>query len=498
MTSPLDSAVARLPQTVVAYDIESSGTSTHYDQIFQLSALRTDRSFADPRDPACELDLRARRQPWVVPSPKALLVTRMSPKAISEGLSHHEFIAQVEHFFRASGSIYLTFNGLRFDEEMLRHALYRAVRPPYLTQRPGSTRADLLVMARAMAIIDPSALNVPVDAAGRATFRLGALARANGVDFPADTAHDALADVRATLALARCVKERASSLFDQALALADKHYAASVLRPGNLIFQPLFVRGAPSARALGVIAPAEDDSNAIHCVDLADQPAEYLGRSLDDLRVWIARSPSPIVTLRANAQPMVFVADGSAIASRLHDLVRASGNGWDLTLELLQERAAKIAEGDFVDRIYSVLADQKAGQKMPSHVDAQLYAGGFPSEVDIINHRRVVRHAFPHDRPELAGQLRDPRLRELALRICYEEDPAALDPATRARIESWRRDRLLGPVGSPWRTIAEARAEMDILTVCPEPGEEPLLREIAAWLDEIEADVHATASESLL
>jgi len=491
MNASLDSALARLPRSVVAYDIESSGLSPEYDQIFQIAAIRTDRSFADPRNSKNELELRARRQPWVVPSPAAMLVTRQTPQSLDTGLLHHEIIALAEDFFRAQSAIYLSFNGLRFDEHILRHALFRSVRPPYLTQSRGSTRADLLVMARTIAAIEPSALTIPTNDVGRPTFRLGPLCRANGVDFPDDTAHDAVADVRATLGFARRLRELAPAAFDETLALSDKSYAQSVLHPGQAIYSVGAIGGHTHVRARGVLAHAEDDPNAMICVDLAADPLEYLDLRGDRLQSWIDQRPAGVSVLRVNAQPMVFPVSTGNLADRLQVLLTSTGNA-ALPSALLSERATLIAaRKDFVEAVHEVLATKRANREIPREPDAQLYSEGLPPDVDILNHARVIRRAFPNDRPLLASELRDPRLREFALRICYEEGPTALDPPTQLRQDRWKHERLLGPSDAPWRTIASARSEIEDLSATIDPADAQRLREIAAWLDELEAEAMA-------
>ena len=55
---------------------------------------------------------------------------------------------------------------------------------------------------------------------GKPSFKLEHLARANGLVHEA--AHDALSDVRATIALARLIRQRQGKLFDFALALHKK------------------------------------------------------------------------------------------------------------------------------------------------------------------------------------------------------------------------------------------------------------------------------------
>ena len=493
MITSLLATLVRLPTSIVVYDIETSGLSPEYDQIFQIAALRSDHSFSEPSSKKSILELRARRQPWIVPSPAAMLVTRMDPITLSSGLFHHEMIAAAEDYLRARPAIYLTYNGLKFDERFLRNALFRSLCRPYLTQSKGSTRADLMVMAQAISVLDPQAVIVPKTESGRPTFRLGALCRVNNIDFPDEIAHDALADVRATLALARHLKNSSPRLFDQTLALSDKEHAASVLRPGNALYRLAVFGGRPSVRAYAVIDHTEDDSNGRLCVDLSDDPSNYLALGVDNLSKWMAKRPSPLATLRSNAHEMVFPIR-SDISSQLHSHIRCKAKG-QITppIELLQERADKIARNAaFVDRLHTVIAEQQAALTPRPHVDSQLYSGGFAPDSDFHHARSILADAHVNIHPSSLEPLRDPRLREFASRILYEAAAGGLDEPTHRRLETWKCERLLGPADAPWRTIAAAREELGKLRQAVKETDQSRLLEIDEWLSALEADARRT------
>ena len=480
-------ALARLPTTVVAYDLETSGLSD-FDQVLQVAALRTDRTFALPQNPERQFEMRARRQPWIVPSPAAMLVTRTSPEMLADGATHHFVIEEMETFFIArTPSLYLGYNSMRFDEQMLRQCLFRSLLRPYLTQSYRSTRADLMIMAQAIAAIDPSAIDVPLSDSGAPTFRLGPMCRANGIDFSEAAAHDALADVRATLRLAQKLLSNAPDLFDRTLALADKRYAQGILRSGQSVFRLKTIAGAPSVRGFGVLDATKDDANGRICVDLTVDPGDYLNLDLDGLRIWTSSQPSPLAVLRTNAQPMVFSTSDPSLAPRLRELVAAGGVA-PPDADLLQERAARIsADEGFIDRIHTLLAGRRAVSKPLPHPDQQLYSGGFAEDCDY-QYASRLRKLFPWERAPLTRFYRDPRLKAFAERIACEEDERNLAPDTRARMRVWHRERLLGPRDAPWRTIAAARAELDELWKTVAAADHERLNAIRDWLDALEAD----------
>ena len=75
----------------VFYDTETTGTTIAHDQIVQFAAIRTD-AYLNPIE---RFEVRARLMPHVVPSPSALLVTRITPATLADPTlpSHAEMAA---------------------------------------------------------------------------------------------------------------------------------------------------------------------------------------------------------------------------------------------------------------------------------------------------------------------------------------------------------------------------------------------------------------------
>ena len=136
------------------------------------------------------------------------MVTRMAPSMLEESdLSHYEMMRLIAaKLLEWSPAVFVGYNSLRFDERLLRQAFYQILLPIYATNTNGNYRADIMVMAQAVAAYAPNAITVPQGARDRQVFQLGALARANGISLPEGKAHDALNDTTATLELARVVR----------------------------------------------------------------------------------------------------------------------------------------------------------------------------------------------------------------------------------------------------------------------------------------------------
>ena len=76
----------------------------------------------------------------------------------------------------------------------------------------------------------------------------------------------------------------------------------------------------------------------------------------------------------------------------------------------------------------------------------------------------MFRNASPTTRARLVSQIRDPRLREFARRIVWEHAQAEnIELVDLADYLLFKRNRLLGCIGSNWRTVSAARKELDEL-----------------------------------
>jgi exonuclease I len=351
-----------LSPSFVFYDTETSGLSKAFDQILQFAAVRTDADLNIIDDATDSVTLRARRLPWIVPSPAAMIVTRLAPRDLEiQPLSSYKLLAEVSRRFEAwSPAIFIGHNTIRFDEEMLRHGLFAALQDPYTTQLNGNLRADTLVMLHAVHLLAPGCITIPTVAAGRASadasadlaaasqrrpgFRLGDIARANGISFDEADAHDALADVKATIEVAKLIRSKAPDIFSMMLANASKAHVldqlnnpwqqqiptgmtraqeaatagglnpAELLAPEDLsdepeLIEPLLLGNVFGANAkltpVLFIGLLPDNKNAAIVVDLTVDPDEWLECDAEALGAWMEQNPRAFQKVRINAFPIL-------------------------------------------------------------------------------------------------------------------------------------------------------------------------------------------------
>ena len=120
------------------------------------------------------------------------------------------------------------YNSIRFDDVITRHLLYRNLRDAYEREyRNGNSRWDLIDLARMCYALRPDGIEWPMHEPGKPSFRLEDLSSANGIAH--EGAHDALADVHATIGLARLLKNAQPKLFDWALQMRDYTHVSRLL-----------------------------------------------------------------------------------------------------------------------------------------------------------------------------------------------------------------------------------------------------------------------------
>lgn len=448
------------------YDTETTGLSWAFDQILQFAAIVTDEKF----EVLEELDLRCRLQRHVLPSPGAMAVTGIGPKAIQTApMSFYELAGAIHRFIeRWTPAVITGFNSVSFDEAMLRGMFYQTLHPIYLTNTSGNCRMDILRLAHAVAEHRPDAISVPVNAKGKPSFKLGALIEANGLRL--DNAHDALADTRATVALAKFLKAGAPEVWDGLFACRSRHTVDALLAKNELVLCTDRAFAKPTILA-GEVVRHPDNPATLAMFDLSYEPASYLDIDLDRASSLLKSSPRPLRVIRSNTLPII--------------LPLTPGRDTGVALQAARERLAQIkAHPTFSKVIAKALTGQYQDAEPPVYVEQRLY-DGFPSPADAKRMEQFHRLHWPR-RYELAQGFEDGRLRELAERLIYSEHPEALPDDRRAVLDDWRRQRFTASGTVPWLTLANAFGEVEEIRADTDPL---LLAEIEQWLAVLNAEM---------
>ncbi len=465
------------------HDYETWGADPRRDRPAQFAGVRTDLGLNETGRPLVAYCIPADD---VLPSPEACLITGITPqRARRDGSNEAEFFAAVHEELARPGTCALGYNTLRFDDEVTRHGFWRNFFDPYAREwQGGNSRWDLIDVVRLTHALRPEGIEWPVREDGETSFKLEHLTAANGIAHAG--AHDALADVRATIALARLVRARQPKLYEYAFAHRDKGSAAALLDLRN---RPVVLHVSQRYPArLGCIAPV---------MALARHPSNSNGVIVCDLRA----DPTPLLTLDAAAvRRLVYTRadeldEGEArvplkvvhlnkcpVLAPLKTLSDVAAERWAIDRELIEtHRAALIAATDMPAKLAQVCGEQHFDPS--SDPDVALYEGFIPDED---RHRcEQVRRTPPERLASLNAPFSDPRLAELFFRYRARNWPETLTRDERARWDASRRARLAD--GKAGTTLAQYRKAIAQRAIDPtlKPAQRAVLSELADWPAEI-------------
>lgn len=454
----------------VFYDTETTGVSTGFDQILQFAAIRTD----DDLKEVDRIEMRCRLHPHVVPSPGALAVTGMCiDKLLDETLPcHYEMIREIRaKLIDWSPATFIGYNSLRFDEELLRKALFRTLHTPYLTNSGGNCRADALVLVQLASEFAPECLKFPANEKGKLVFKLDQVAPLNG--FNHSNAHDALADVQATIHLAQCVRERAPAVWERFLRFATKASAQQFLEKQDAVLLTEFYFNRPYHYVVAAIGAEPSNAAAVLALDLQYDLDWLATLPFDDLVRWLGRSPKKVRRVRTNACPSI-----ADIADVSDHMLGGLGR------EEIAQRAVRLRGDEALKArlIEAAVASATAYEDSP-YIEEQIYSGGFISPSDEALMRRF--HEVPwSERPAIVEQMKDERLRYHGRLLIYEVATEHLHEDHRSGIASLIAERHLSdnPPKDTWTSLPQALADAEKMMVDAEPAKLDILTGLRAHL----------------
>jgi exodeoxyribonuclease I len=294
-------------KTFYWYDYETFGISPKTDRISQFAGIRTDENL----NIIDEHMFYCKPTNDCLPSPEACNVTGITPQLCAQkGLIEHEFIQKIQSEFSTPNTCIAGYNSIRFDDEFTRYTLYRNFLDPYAWHwQNGNTRWDILDVVRmCYALKKDSSLNWVYDDNGKPIFKLDQLSPANGIEHT--NAHDALADVRATIALAKIIKSTQPGLFDHAFKLREKKFVESKLN----LFEPMLHTSGmypadKSCTRLSVALAYHPKYNDRAIVFNLDQdPSTLLELSIDELKtlMYTKQSELPSGVNRLQIKDLIF------------------------------------------------------------------------------------------------------------------------------------------------------------------------------------------------
>ncbi len=428
-------------KTFYWYDYEAFGLKPMTDRLAQFGGVRTDMNLNIIDEP---LMMYCKPADDFLPNPTSCLITGITPQqALAEGLPEAEFIQRINDEFSQPNTCVLGYNNLRFDDEFTRHVLYRNLFDAYAREwQNGCSRWDLLDVVRMTRSLRPEGIEWPINEEGRPSVRLEDLTIANGISH--ESAHDALSDVYATIAVAKLIKEKQPKLFDFAFENRSKNKLFKLL---NLREQKpvLHISGMYPAEKgnMAVVVPVAQhpvNKNGIVVYDLSVDPKDLIALSTakiheriftpnDELPEGVERIP--LKTVHVNKCPIIapfMTLDGKAAKKYNIDLNVCRAN---LDAIKNQPGLAKKIQKVFSETVFEKRTDP----------DQMLYGGPFFNDDD----KERMRHIHTMPAAELVGYkppFNDSRLPEMLFRMRARNWPESLTSEENQRWQEFRQSRI--------------------------------------------------------
>jgi exodeoxyribonuclease-1 len=477
--------------TLYWHDYETFGTDPFRDRPVQFAGVRTDEDLNVVGEP---LNIMARPAPDNLPHPISSLITGITPQqAREQGLPEAEFIARVLAELSEPGTCGVGYNSMRFDDEVTRNTLYRNLRDPYAREwQNGNSRWDLIDVVRACHDLRPEGIVWPQrQDADRPSYKLEELTVANGIEH--GQAHDALADVYATLEMARLIKDKQPKLYEFLYQLRRKKEVLKYidLKEMTPILHTSGMYGSDhgNTRMVVPVAAHPVNKNSIIVFDLSQDPGLLLDHGVKTLteRLYTANEDLPegaerpaLKQLLINKCPIIAPTStltGEAAARLNIDIMKCRQNRQALlnARKAIQQKIGKI----FEPRPFEPVTDP----------DLMIYSGGFFDDKDKAL-MKAIHETDPAELGEQTWRFADERLPEMLFRFRARNYPETLSDDEQAQWLEHCRARLMeGEAGH--FSFADFHAELEQLRNDSEIDDQKrrVLDEVAAYGRELEAQL---------
>ena len=466
-----------MAQTFFFYDLETSGLNPRQDRIMQFAGQRTDMNLEPIGEP---YNLLVILNDDTLPSPDALMVTGITPqKTVEEGYSEAQFTRILSEEIFTPETIAVGFNNIRFDDEFIRHLLWRNFHDPYeWSWKDGRSRWDLLDVVRLTRALRPEGINWPLDAKGEPSNRLELITSANGIAH--ENAHDALADVTALIAVTKLIKQRQPQLYDYLLKMRDKKVVQQLV---NVDDKKPFVYASGRydkefAKTTVAFPLTTSRNGGVVVYDLRYDPTPFVGLSTEELSAkifasWEERQAEdfvklPVKELQYNRCPAVAPLG-----------VLEQGDGWQkisLSAETIQQHQhILLKHPDFAEKLRTIFENKPAFKKLPDP-EAQLY-DGFLNDRDRLR-VEAVRNADERKLADFHPEFQDGRLAPLLLHYKARNFPRSLSEDNLTQWEVWRARHLQAQ-------LPQFMASLQQLAPTATDEQQFILQELQLWAEAI-------------
>jgi exodeoxyribonuclease-1 len=417
-----------------------------------------------------------------LPDIEACLLTGITPQdTLSKGLCEYEFIKKVNQVFSVPGTCVLGYNNIRFDDEFVRNALYRNFLDPYKREwADRNSRWDLIDMVRLTHDLRPGNIVWPKNPEGHPSFKLEDLSKANQLTI--DASHDALVDVKNTIALARLIYESNPRLFEYCFAHRDKHAVSKLIdlkEKSILVHTSRMLASEYGCTSLVVpMLMHPDRNNYVLSYDLRYDPESLIKLSTEDVeRLIFVGKDDPDYEKRIHIKGIQFNKCPILAPSKVLD--DESYSRLHISREVCQKHYDKLlkAQKEIVTKLTTIYSKEPPVQTLSDDPDEQIYSGGFFSDSDR-DQFALLHKVKPTALPTL--DTKDKRVPEMLFRWVGRNYPEVLSEADKKKwnvFQNKQRDAVLAKRNMTLETYQNRINEL----LKAEPSKKKLLTDLLSF-----------------
>lgn len=455
-------ARTKIVETLFWHDYETFGIDPQLSNVAQFAGIRTDLDLNILEE---KIDILCRPTLDRLPSPEACMVTGISPMTNKiKGMNEVSFFEKINKELGRPGTCGVGYNSVNFDDEVTRNGLYRNFVDPYKREwADGCSRWDLINVLRVVDALKPNTFIVPIDSeTGKKIFKLDQLSLANGIEH--ENAHDALADVIATIEMAKIVKQKEPDLFDLLFTQRKKagvegalfepkaYYGAN----NEIKFKPFIMADSyfgGDQRFIEVLYPIFTKGTDLHCIKLTKDLSRILEMSSDELKDNLYKKKTemevdevriPLHTLRTNKCPIILPI--SFITKEVADDLNISGDQLRSNIKIIKENFTTIQSK--ITKLFGGGYEDK--QEKELDVDQMIYNGFFQNS-DKLHFDAIKKTESIYLLDYLKdnkSKFDDKRLEEMLFRYTCRNFEDALDDNAIQKWDEFCKNRILDGVYS--------------------------------------------------
>lgn len=471
------------------YDLETSGIDARKARIMQFAGQRTDLNLKPIGKP---YNILIKLSEDVLPDPDSILITGITPqKTLEEGISEAEFCELFAKEIVKADTCFVGYNNIRFDDEFMRFMLYRNFYDPYAWQwKNNCSRWDLLDVVRMTRALRPEGIVWPYDEKGVCTNRLELITAANNLLH--DAAHDALSDVKATIAVAALVKSKQAKLFDYLFTMRQKKEVSKLVLSGQpFVYSSGRYPSEFEKTTVVVNLGVHPTSQGALVYDLRQDPTPFLKMSVEELvEAW--RYTTDRESIRLPVKGLQF--NRSPAVAPLGVLDDASMERLHLSQKTIEKHRAKLKAGTgFYDKIVKAVEAMNIERdkrlvlqfKTPAAFrspDEQLYDKFIPDTDRAL--ADALHKAKATEISQYSSKFKDERLKNLVPLYKARNYPQALTDEERTIWEN-HREHVLVAGGSGSRLAQFGARLQELLQTATDKNQEYLLEELRLYAESI-------------